>query len=118
MTLPKPLHAAMNLIWAFLQRDIYREISYRLSFLLQLIGIFPAVLMFHFLSRLVDSGLAGPLDGYGGAYFPFVLIGIAVQNYLTQSLSAFSSSLREAQLSGTDRSRVEYADQPAPLACR
>jgi ABC-2 type transport system permease protein len=101
MTLPKPLHAAMNLIWAFLQRDIYKEISYRLSFLLQLIGIFPAVLMFHFLSRLVDSGLAGPLGGYGGAYFPFVLIGIAVQNYLTQSLSAFSSSLREAQLTGT-----------------
>jgi ABC-2 type transport system permease protein len=101
MTLLGKLHAAVMLIWAFLKRDITREISYRLSFLLQMIGIFPAVLMFHFLSRLVESGLSGPLGRYGGAYFPFVLIGIAVQNYLSQSLGAFSSSLREAQLTGT-----------------
>ena len=86
---------------AFLRRDIINEISYKLSFFLQLLGIFPVVLMFFFLSRLVGSTISGPLQPYGGNYFPFVLIGIAVQNYLTLSLSGFSGSLRESQLSGT-----------------
>jgi len=88
-------------LWAFLRRDILNEISYKLSFFLQLVGIFPVVLMFFFLSRLVGSTISGPLQPYGGNYFPFVLIGIAVQNYLTLSLSRFSGSLRESQLSGT-----------------
>ena len=90
-----------SILWAFLRRDIINEISYKLSFFLQLLGIFPVVLMFFFLSRLVGSTISGPLQPYGGNYFPFVLIGIAVQNYLTLSLSGFSGSLRESQLSGT-----------------
>ena len=90
-----------SILWAFLRRDILNEVSYRLSFFLQLFGIFPVVLMFFFLSRLVGNTISGPLQPYGGHYFPFVLIGIAVQNYLTLSLSRFSGSLRESQLSGT-----------------
>lgn len=86
---------------AFLWRDILSEFSYKLHFILQIIGIFPIVMMFFFLSRVVGESISGPLDPYGGSYFPFVLIGIAVQNYLTFSLTAFSSNLRDAQLSGT-----------------
>lgn len=66
-----------------------------------MISIFPIVLMFFFLSRLFDGVLPELLKVYGGQYFPFVLIGIAVQNYLATALSSFSGSLREAQLSGT-----------------
>jgi len=88
-------------LWAFLWRDLLSEVSYKLSFLLQLLGIFPVVIMFFFLSRLVGNTISGPLAPYGGSYFPFVLIGISVQNYLTMSLSTFSSRLRESQLSGT-----------------
>ena len=91
----------MRVLWAFLKRDLINESSYKLSFFLQLFSIFPVVLMFFFLSRLVGSTISGPLQPYGGSYFPFVLIGISVQNYLTQSLSSFSGSLRESQLSGT-----------------
>ena len=87
--------------WAFLWRDLLNEVSYKFSFFLQLLGIFPVVVMFFFLSRLVGSTISGPLAPYGGHYFPFVLIGIAVQNYLALSLSSFSSRLRESQLSGT-----------------
>jgi len=90
-----------SILWAFLRRDFLNEVSYRLSFVLQILGIFPVVLMFFFLSRLVGITITGPLAPYGGEYFPFVLIGIAVQNYLTFSLSRFSGSLRESQLSGT-----------------
>jgi len=95
------LNRQSSILLAFLRRDILNEISYKLSFFLQLVGIFPVVLMFFFLSRLVGSTISVPLQPYGGNYFPFVLIGIAVQNYLTLSLSSFSGSLRESQLSGT-----------------
>lgn len=95
------IHPPYAVLWAFFLRDLRNELSYRLSFVLQIIGIFPAVLMFFFLSRLVGNTISGPLGPYGGQYFPFVLIGIALQNYLTISLSRFSGSLRESQLSGT-----------------
>ncbi len=91
----------IRMLGAFLLRDLRIELSYKLSFILQILGIFPAVLMFYFLSRLVGDAASGPLQAYGGAYFPFVLIGIAVQNYFSSALSSYSASLRESQLSGT-----------------
>jgi ABC-2 type transport system permease protein len=91
----------LRILWAFFKRDLLIETGYRLSFTLQLLGIVPVILMFFFLSRLVNGVAPGPLSAYGGNYFPFVLIGIAVQNYLTVSISGFSSSIRESQLSGT-----------------
>lgn len=95
------VNSQLSILLAFFRRDILNDVSYKLSFFLQLFGIFPVVLMFFFLSRLVGNTISGPLQPYGGHYFPFVLIGIAVQNYLTLSLSRFSGSLRESQLSGT-----------------
>jgi ABC-2 type transport system permease protein len=88
-------------IGAFLWRDLHIEMSYNLSFLLQILGIFPSVLMFYFLSGLFGNTFLNPLKAYGGSYFPFVLIGVAVQNYFTSALSSFAGGMREAQLSGT-----------------
>ena len=82
-------------------RDVVHEMSYKLSFFLQVIGILPAVLMFFFLSRLMDNVAVEPLLSYGGNYFPFVLVGIAFQNYLTVSMNHFSGRLRESQMTGT-----------------
>ena len=91
----------LRTLWAFLWRDILNEMSYRLAFFLELFGILPAVLMFFFLSKLFGDMISGPLSEYGGKYFPFVLIGIAAQNYLSLSLHSFASSIRESQVSGT-----------------
>jgi ABC-2 type transport system permease protein len=91
----------MRILWAFLWRDLQNEISYRLAFLLELVGILPTILMFFFLSKLFGDMISGPLREYGGHYFPFVLIGIAAQSYLSLSLRSFATSIREAQLTGT-----------------
>jgi ABC-2 type transport system permease protein len=91
----------LRTLWAFLWRDILNEMSYRLAFFLELLGILPAVLMFFFLSKLFGDMISSPLSEYGGKYFPFVLIGIAAQNYLSMSLHSFASSIRESQVSGT-----------------
>jgi ABC-2 type transport system permease protein len=86
---------------AFIVRDLRREVSYRLSFLLQLISFLPVVIMFYYLSRLVGQSIEGPLGPYGGSYFPFALIGIAVHNYIAVALPSFTNSLRDSQLNGT-----------------
>jgi ABC-2 type transport system permease protein len=86
---------------AFLKRDFYNAISYRLSFLLQFGGIFLIVTVFYFLSQLFGSAMATQLGVYGGDYFSFVLIGLAFSGYMGLSLSSFAQSIRENQMTGT-----------------
>lgn len=96
----------MNLLrttMAFLRRDFRMEVSYRFSFALQFFGIFFSVFMFYYLSRLLSQAVntIPQLEPYGGDYFAFVLIGIAFAGYFGVGLSAFASSMRQAQTTGT-----------------
>jgi ABC-2 type transport system permease protein len=84
---------------AFLRRDLLLQSSYRSAFVLNLVGVFFSVAIFHYLGRLVDPSVAGKLGGRD--YFSFVLVGIAFYNYLGTALNSFSGSLRQAQLTGT-----------------
>ena len=87
--------------WAFVKRDFSRDISYRLSFLMQLGGIFFNIAVFYFMSRLLGDSVAPQLEEYGGDYFSFVLIGLAFTGFMGISLSNFAQSIREGQMMGT-----------------
>jgi ABC-2 type transport system permease protein len=91
----------MSIGTAFLKRDFSIALSYRVGFLLRLFGIFFSVASFYFLSRLFGGAMVPQLEQYGGDYFSFVLIGLAFTGYLGLSLSNFSSSIREGQMTGT-----------------
>ena len=91
----------MSVALAFLKRDFSQALSYRLSFLLQIGGIFFSVAIFYFLSELFGSAIAPQLEAYGGNYFSFVLIGLAFTGFLGLSLSSFAASIREGQVMGT-----------------
>jgi ABC-2 type transport system permease protein len=91
----------MPVATSFLKRDASLAVSYRLSFILQIGGIFLSVASFYFLSKLFGSALVPQLAEYGGDYFSFVLIGLAFTGYLGLSLSSFASSIREGQMTGT-----------------
>jgi ABC-2 type transport system permease protein len=91
----------MSTALAFLRRDFSIQLSYRIAFLLQILGIFFGVASFYFLSRLFGSALVPQLEQYGGDYFSFVLIGLAFNSYMGLSLSSFASSIREGQMTGT-----------------
>ncbi len=86
---------------AFLVRDFYIELSYRFSFLLQLVQVFIGVFMFYFISRLLGPAAASRLQAYGGDYFAFVIIGMALSSYFGIGLASFAQTLREAQTTGT-----------------
>lgn len=88
-------------VLAFVKRDILIQMSYRLFFFLQFLGIFFSVLTFYFIAKMIGDATIPYLESYGGDYFSFVLIGIAFESYLRIGLSSFSESIRSEQMMGT-----------------
>ncbi|OFV95370.1 MAG: hypothetical protein A3H28_02195 [Acidobacteria bacterium RIFCSPLOWO2_02_FULL_61_28] len=82
--------------WAFFKRDLLSDLSYKFSFFLQVLNIFLTLASFYFLSKLVGDGI---LRNY--APFPFLLIGMAVNGYMTTSLYCFAQGIRGNQQAGT-----------------
>ncbi|MBI3088573.1 MAG: ABC transporter permease [Candidatus Omnitrophica bacterium] len=102
----------MSRLLAFLRRDWLIRSSYRTAFAVTLAHIVFTVASFFFISRLVDSRPSPTLAPYGGAYFPFVVLGLAFSRYLTASLSSFAGSMREEQLQGTLESILTTPTSP------
>lgn len=83
---------------AFLKRDFLSEVSYRVSFLFGIAGIFFSLTAFYFISKMIDpktEGLAGMEP------FPWLLVGLAFQYYFSTALYSFSGKIRNEQLLGT-----------------
>lgn len=86
---------------ASFRRDWRIARSYRLAFVLRVLGTVFQVVVFFYISQLV--GIAGhpSLAAYGGNYFAYVLIGLAFQRFFNLSLAGYAASLTEAQQTGT-----------------
>src|SRR3989304_1137243 len=87
--------AASLKAWAFFRRDFRNDVSYRLSFILEVLNIFLTLASFYFLSKLLGERVAGRY-----APFPFLLLGMAVNGYMTTALYCFSQSIRGSQQMG------------------
>jgi ABC-2 type transport system permease protein len=103
----------MRLIAAFLVRDFYTDISYRVSFLIGILGAVFSSLVFYFLSKLIGEGASALLGDYRGDYFSFVIIGVAFGSYFGVGLTGFARALRQAQTTGTLESMM-MAPTPLP----
>ncbi len=57
--------------------------------------------VFYFLGELVNGLDLRGLRAYGGDYFAFVLIGLAMRGYFSTALNGFSQSIRTEQTTGT-----------------
>lgn len=90
-----------RILTAFFLREFYTELSYRTAFLLNFTGVVVSTLSFYFISQLIGPSDAAGIADYGGDYFSFVIIGIALSSYFTLGLSSFAKGLRDAQLTGT-----------------
>jgi ABC-2 type transport system permease protein len=86
---------------AFIVKDLYTELSYRLAFVAQLVFVFFMVAAFYFFGRMFEGLQVKSLAPYGGHYFPFVLIGVAFSSYLSTAVRSFSDTIRSAQVLGT-----------------
>jgi len=91
----------MNKPLAFVKRDLLVEVSYRFPFLFQMAWTLLSISSYFFLARFIGSSTVPALDAYGGDYFAFVVIGVALHDYLTTALDAFARSIRDSQVAGT-----------------
>jgi ABC-2 type transport system permease protein len=83
---------------AFVKRDFLSEISYRVSFAFQVLGMFVSLLAFYFLTGMIDPRTEG-LDGIRP--FDYLLMGVAFQFYFSTALNAFARKIRNEQMMGT-----------------
>jgi ABC-2 type transport system permease protein len=87
--------------WAFIWKDFYTALSYRLAFFAHLLFTFFMVAAFYFFGRMLEGATIDSLGPYGGSYFPFVIVGIAFSSYLGTAVRSFSDTIRNAQVLGT-----------------
>ncbi|MCF6148020.1 MAG: ABC transporter permease [Candidatus Kuenenia sp.] len=87
--------------YAFICRDFLNQSSYKISFVMQFTGIFISVVTFFFLSELLGGVALPHLQTYGGNYFAFVIIGVALSSYLGVAMNTLSQTIREGQMLGT-----------------
>ena len=88
-------------IFAFIKRDFITEKSYKLSFFLLILGTLASIAIFFFIDLLFGEKIAPHLIEYGVGYFPYVIIGLALLNFVGVGMGSVSSSIREEQLMGT-----------------
>ena len=87
---------------AFFMRDFKQEISYRLNMFWQVGNLAFGVLGLLFLGRMVSGGGVNPaLDSYGGGYFLFAVVGVAVGDAMWAALRGFAGRVRYDQMVGT-----------------
>jgi len=82
--------------WAFFKRDLQTDLSYKLSFAFQVVDILVGIGSFYFLARILGRGA---YQGYEP--FPFILVGIAVNGYMSTCLVCFAQAIRGNQPVGT-----------------
>ncbi len=98
MTIKQPLFAKPI---AFFKRDFKIATSYRLQYATQGFGILLTTFSFFLLAKMFDGQQISQLEPYGGDYFSFVLIGIALTDYFTISTNTFAAEIRTSQVVGT-----------------
>ena len=91
----------MRKLLAFIRRDFLVHVSYRFNLLFHLVASVLSLLMLYFISEAFGAGIVPYLTRYGGEYFPYVLVGVAVSNFVTEGLGTLSGEIRSAQVEGT-----------------
>src|SRR5436305_272795 len=78
----------------FVAKDFAEASSYRFAFVLRYVGALFTVLVFYFISGLVQGQASPHLAPYGSSYFEFVLVGLALAGYLRTSMTTFAYLIR------------------------
>lgn len=86
---------------AFFRRDRIIETSYRAGFILRLGSSLVTVLVFFFISHAFGAAVSTDIQTNGAGYFAFVIVGVALSEFLSQSVGGIGGSLRESQTTGT-----------------
>jgi ABC-2 type transport system permease protein len=91
---------ALRIPWAFLVRDARIELSYRTGLFQRVFLGVTGVTIFYFIAEVIRNRTSVHLAEYGGDYFGFAVIGLAVFSYMGYGLAGLPGSIRTGQASG------------------
>jgi ABC-2 type transport system permease protein len=86
---------------AFVERDFLVAASYRTAFAADTLGIVFKVVTFYYIGEVFGDGVAPSLTRYGHDYFAFLMIGVALLDFVHTSFDTFTNSIRDSQMTGT-----------------
>lgn len=87
---------------AFIKKDIKISVSYKLQFVFQFLQIFFGITVIYFIGKMLgQSGKTSMLKHYGGDYFSFALVGLAINSYLRAGLVTITNDIRQIMNQGT-----------------
>ena len=95
---------------AFAIRDLRVALSYKIPFVLEIIGSAFAILTVWFVAKLIGTDLVP------GGYFSFVVAGLVVSSFVDAGVSTLGGNLREGQLTGTLEATLSSGARPVALA--
>lgn len=84
---------------AIARRDALLQVSYQFNLLFFVSTAFFSAFIAYFVSDLV--GDADALAAYGGSYFDFVIVGLALTSYAALGVAAFTDQIQQEQGAGT-----------------
>jgi len=88
-------------VWAFVVRDFLEDLSYPLSFFWRVGSILFHLVTFYFVGRLVGAAVLPQLTPYGGQYFPFAMVGLALASFQGVALMSVSRTVLYGMYTGT-----------------
>ena len=87
---------------AFMKKDMKVSVSYRLQFVFQFLQIFFGIAVIYFIGKmLAESPASSTLRRYGGDYFSFALVGLAINSYLRAGMVTITNDIRQIMNQGT-----------------
>ncbi len=97
----KPFVSSVGSAAAFVERDFLVAASYRTAFAADTLGIIFKVITFYYIGEVFGQGVAPSLARYGHDYFAFLMIGVALLDFVHTSFDTFTNSIRDSQMTGT-----------------
>ena len=85
----------------FIKKDFLVELSYKTKFVFSVGSVFFSVLTLFFLSEAFGTNIPHSITKYGSSkYFPYVIIGMALIDFMWVGFRSFSANLRFMQIIG------------------
>jgi ABC-2 type transport system permease protein len=91
----------VELLREFFLRDMRIALSYKAGFALGTMASIGSIAGLFFLGQAFGDAGASWLEPYGGSYFSFVIVGVALTNFMALGLGGLASKIREGQMMGT-----------------
>ena len=86
---------------AFVRRDLLIMLSYRTAALTDILNLLIQLLLFSFVSQMIDSDTLPSYGGRPATYLNFVTIGVAVTAFVQLGLGRLVGVIRSEQVTGT-----------------